>query len=409
MAGENDEEYETGLPDGDDDLSSTLREQLAKMKDGEDDDHEGFAAPLDEDDAPSKDRVSEEDGTRRLADHRDGKRVADPDDEDGKAKDQPTPPGGKPAPAADTTEGKKPEDAPADPEAETGKPADVPAATDEEYNAAVSALPPAIQARLTQQQTAYGEMMKPFQGREALLQERGVTAAQATEWLVNVEDYARRDTPGYLAWAVNEFTGKDPAKTEEVLAAAAKKLGFTVSRDVPAESDDDLFMTDREKELLAENNRLKAAQQPAEDFGPDSAAERQRRDVMTVISELGPDNQPVRPHFNLLMPAISGLIQQKVAATGQPATMDDVKEAYEAAELANPQTRDAARARILAAQTPPPVQQPSGQAKAASAQRAENASKIIDGGGQGSSRPAQADADLPLEDLIRMQLRKTQK
>ena len=84
--------------------------------------------------------------------------------------------------------------------------------------------------------------------------------------------------------------------------------------------------------------------------------------------------------------------------------MDGLKAVYEAAELANPDTRDFARARIFAAQSQKPVQQPTHHDQAASLASAKAASsKIIDGPGQGTSRQTAGDDDsnLSIAQLLR--------
>lgn len=373
------EDEDTGLPDGEDDLTATLREQIGKIsaEDGDDDDG-GFDAPLDDDAIEQRKVVNEEDGVKRIQEARDKKSAPE---KTPKAK------------ASDKDQAKDAQ----------------PAVTDDEYTAAIGGLPAAVQERIKAQKADYDAVMAPFKGRERQFEAMGIQPKDAVEWFVNVNDYAQRDPAGYMAWVVGQASGGDSAKTEEVLQAAAAKLGYRVERDTGSDEDDeDEFMSDRERELLEENRRLKAAQQPQPQFGPDSPAEQSRRDVMAVISEVDAQGNPLRPHFETLQPMILEIVKRQVQETGRAMTQDDLRSAYEQAELAHPTTRDVALQRLIdqrsAAQAGFNVPQ-RGQQDAASLARAKNAStKIIDGPGQGAGpQPAAEDASLDLEAFLRKQ------
>ncbi len=404
-----------GLPDSEDDLSATLREEMGKLSggEGEDDDNGGFDAPLDEDAIEPRSTVEEEEGVKRVQDARDkatttaGKAAADPKPDD-KAK-----------PATDKDADPKPQDAPkADAKAEdkpTGEqktddkntPKDAPAVSDEDYAAAIGGMPEGVRTRLEAERADYQAVMAPFKGREKELETLGIEPKDAVAYFVNVNDYAQRDPAGYVAWVVGQTSGGDTAKAEEFLKGAAAKLGYKVEKDVGGEEDDDPFMSDRERELIEENRRLKAANTPQQQYGPDTPQEQSRRTVMNLISEAGPDGQPLRPHFEKLQPTILAIVKAEVAASGQPMTAESLAKAYDQAELAHPDTREAATQRLIAAQSAaqPAADVAKPNQNAAAVAKAKAAStKIIGGPGQGAGPQPAEDADLGLEAFLRKQM-----
>jgi len=419
MAGENDQTDEIFGGTEDDDISATLRANLEEQrKDGDDkDDQEegGFEQPLKEDDIEKRDTVEEEEGVKRIEKSRDAKIGAGKDDKpqkDGEAPDA------KKAETKDkdaAPDAKAEDDKSGDDSTKEGNDKDAEPAGDEDYAKAMETLAPSVRKRIEASQTQLDAIMAPLKGREAELQALGTTPQGALEWFVNVNDYAQRDPAGYLTWVVGQSTGGDQAKMEEVLKNTASKLGFKVEKaEAESTDDDDPFMTDREKALLEENRQLKASQQPqnaAPAVGPDSPQEQTRRIVMDVAGEVGADGQPARPHFEKLQPMMVEIVKQ-AAAAGTPMSKESLAKAYEQAELAHPETREAALERLMAAKTAAQaadnVRQQT-QQKAAETAKAKSAStKIIEGPGQGATpQPAKEDADLPLEDFLRKQMAKS--
>jgi hypothetical protein len=398
-----------GLPDSEDDLSATLREEMGKLSGGEgdEDDNGGFDAPLDESAIEPRSTVEEEEGVKRVQDARDkatttaGKAAADPKPED-KAdplKDK-TP---DPKPQADPKADPKPEDKPEAKDA----PKDAPSVSDEDYAAAIGGMPEGVRSRIEAERADYQAVMAPFKGREKELETLGIQPKDAVAYFVNVNDYAQRDPAGYVAWVVGQTSGGDTAKAEEFLKGAAAKLGYKVEKDTGTAEDDDPFMSDRERELIEENRRLKAAGTTQPEYGPDTPQEQSRRAVMDVIAESGADGQPLRPHFEKLQPTILAIVKAEVAASGKPMDADSLRRAYEQAELAHPDTREAATQRLIAAQSAaqPAADVAKPNQNAASVAKAKAAStKIIGGPGQGAGPQPAEDADLGLEAFLRKQM-----
>lgn len=411
-----------GLPDGEDDLTATLRDEMGKLSSEHgDDDNGGFDAPLENDSIKSKDVVGEEEGIKRIQDAKDNDSAPsakknEPDlDADGKpveAKPDDPLADGKPAPKAeadDPTADTKPEPKASDDSSGGDPEADIAVASDDDYKSAIGGLSPSVQKRIAQERQAYDDVMAPFKGREAQLEALGIDTKGAVKWFVDTNDYAQRDPGGYLAWVVNQASHGDTAKVEKVLQDAASKLGYKVEKDTgdaSGDDDDDPFMSDRERELLEENRQLKAGQsQPVQDYGPDSQAEKGRRAVQEVISEVGEDGMPMRPNFELLQPTILAIVKAEVQASGVPMTAESLREAYNQAELAHPQTRADATQRLLAAQPQPDVAQQAEKNAAALAKAKTASKKIIDGSGQSAShQPAKTDPDMGITDFLRSQM-----
>jgi len=411
------EDDAAGLPDDEDDLTAALRANLSKMDDDDaEEDNGGFDAPLDESKIESRDTVSEEDGVKRVQEARDkatsaaGKKAKDEEDEDDPLKQDGEKPKAKaPAAAAEPKADDKGAETP-DPN-QTPEVREKQLADDAAYEAAIGGLSEDVRNRIQAEREEYQGVMAPFKGREDQLKALGVDKKDAVAWFVNVNDYAQRDPAGYAAWAISQTSNGDAQKVEEVLKNAAEKLGYSIQKSSgPDDDDDDPFMSDRERELLEENRRLKGAQAPVQDYGPDSQQEVGRRAVMEVITEADESGQPVRPHFDKLQPMILNIVKQEVAATGRPMTADSLRKAYEQAELAHPETRDAATERLLearkfAAQGNPDVAKRNNKDAAATARAKAASSKIIDGPGQGASRQtATEDADMGLEAFLRKQM-----
>lgn len=382
--------------DTEDDISSVLRASLPDAKDDDDDGTGGFDAPLDEPKEKST-TVDEDEGTQRIQKARDGdtriKQEKIPEEVSGEEK------GGKES-AKDGAPIAK--DAPA-------KAEETPAAiSDDDYAAQIEALPPALKSRVAADVGALKEFTGLFRGRETML--NGASPRDATKWLIDVYDYAGRDPGAYAAWVLKEASGGDAAKIENALKKAAEAHGFRIEKAGAdaADDDDDPFMSESERALREENKALKAAAaqaakaREAAQYGPDSPQEKNRRVVADVISEVGPDGNPVRPHFDKLMSFITQIVQENAAA-GRAMDRESLIEAYEAAELAHPATAAEARARLLAAQAPASVRKDGQQDAAALAKAKAASSKIIDGPSQSAGRrPAeQYDASMSIEDYLR--------
>ncbi len=262
-----------------------------------------------------------------------------------------------------------------------------------------------MKARYDAQMSQSAGITTLFNERKAELEGFGVTADQAVRNLVGINDYANRNPSEYMTWFAQRMTGGDAAKQEQLLKGVVEKLGYKIEKAQPEAQDDaedDPFMSDSERQLREELKQLRAQnaarQQPAPEIGPDSPQERLRQDVIGVINEAGPDGQPLRPHFQKLQPVISAIIQQKRAVNPTaPMGRAELVAAYEQAVMSDPELGKAEIERQvqerIAAQTSANVQEQV-QRSAAAAQKAGNASKLIDRPGQSATtRPATGNAD----------------
>lgn len=247
------------------------------------------------------------------------------------------------------------------------------------------------------------EVMALFKGREAQLAQHGVTAHQAMARLIQLNEYAAAKPVEYLAWATAQLA---PDKAQEVLTAAAEKLGLKLTA-----ADDDPFEDEEVKRLRAENRALRSQRL---DFGPDAeaaaAAEAaQRVDPIKVITdfatEKNPDGTPKRPLWEKLKANIATRAKTVRETTGRVVTAADLAQFYEEEErdLRAALGLPAAPAATPAAQPAAPVAG-GGTKKAApsaSVDRAKAASKSIDGTGQGASRRPAPNPDASIEDVLR--------
>ena len=395
--------------DEDDDISAALRAELEKVEATEDEeDAGGFDQPLDEDSISKNSTVTEEDGVNRVQKARDAahkRKVEKPEEKEDEAELDVEKPTAK----------AKPEDEIDETKAEEQQPAQV---SDEDYSKAIEALPPGVKTRITETQSKLDAILAPTRGREAELEAAG-GAEKAFEYFININDYARRDPAGYLTWMLGEATGGDAEKTKAILEKAAANAGYQLTaaeKSGDDDDDDDPFMSDSERqarqelrEARQEIERIKGSNQTQPQVGPDSPTEQARRIVVNFLSEQDGKGQPAYPDFDKLQPTILSLVREAAQRSGKPMTRDDLFAAYRQAELAHPDTREAATERLLAerqaAQGDENVRKEV-QQKAAATQKAKAAStKIIGDPGQRAVRqPAQEDAGLSLEDFLRKQL-----
>lgn len=382
-------------PDDSDFDDDGMADALRKVLEAPDGDAEGgFDQPFEDADAPDLDVVSPDKGQsmvedaqlkreRAAADEKKGKAAASDDDaDDGAAKDA--------------------EDAPAD-KADKAEPAadptDLSAASVADL---VKDVPEAQRAELTRR---LGEMEKVnalFAGRDEELRMHGLSGpSEVISRLLHLNAYAQQKPDEYIAWVARETRGD---KAHEILGAAAEKLGYKV---VPAEDsdDDDPFLSDRERELAAEVKRLKAAQQQAPDFGPMAPAQLAQQQALQVITALRTELDPAtgaakRPYWG----NVEHLIARRASAHRQsvqaPPTAADLARFYDESVAELMQTFGAGG--NSAAQPSQGVAQPNATTAAnTSTDRSRAASKMIDGAGQGASRPPALSESASIEQVIR--------
>ncbi|MCA0204299.1 MAG: hypothetical protein LCH92_08155 [Proteobacteria bacterium] len=375
----------------DDELDAQLRaaiEPLLKAQNEEENDGLGLDAPIE--DQVVVETISEEDGLGLIDDAK--VKGAPKEDVQAKAEDaQPGVGGDDTAPAADG------EDTQA--AAKDDLPADLTSASTSDL---LSGLDDARRGEITRRIGQADSVLGIFKGREAEMKLHGVDAATAMKRMLDLNAFAQQKPDEYLAWVAQQTGGDNPA---QVLENAAKHLGYKLVKD--QSDDDDLeFMDERTRAVYEENRQLKARQQQAAQFGPDAplrrAAEDARDRLTSFVNATGPDGQPLRPLFKHLEGRIAGLAQEHLRATGRPVTEEDLGRFYTTAEA---ELRAATG--YQAAPAPTPAAQPQKTVaeqvkdKAAAAQKAQRASKSIDGTGQGATRQPALRADASLDETLR--------
>jgi hypothetical protein len=398
----------------DDGTADIIRNLVAEMN-AEDGDGGGFDQPPVERSSDLPDVVGPDEGHDLL----DSAKEATPDDEKGgdkakagegaddaeKASDGSDAAKGKAADEKAADGAKKPE---VDGEGEKAADADLTAAPVADLLDGVSET---RRAEITRRLGEASEVMDVFKDHAAELERHNATPKDAMRRLVDLNAFAQQKPDEYLAWVSKEVSANEPVKA---LEGAAKLLGYKMVRDEPeASSDDAEFMTDLEKEQAAEIARLKAAQDGTREFGPDTPDRQRARTVQetltSFITETDESGQPKRPHFKMLEPQISSMAAQRARQTGNPITVDDLQAIYDQAVEqarsafvpADPSTPQPTVPREnSAAQQNPSVEETIAK-KAASASKAQRASKNIDGTGQGTTRRPALSQDADIESVIR--------
>lgn len=378
------------------------------MKDDGDDDG-GFDQPLDVKAAEEPDVVSPEKGRDLLDDAEmakaKGKAAADDGSEESekpgegdKPKDDAKPEGGEEKPAEDNS-----------PEGDKGdqggeeKPTDLKAA---DLNTLLDGVPDDRKGEISRRLGDADRVLAPFKAHEAELKRHGQTPEGAINRLLELNTFAQSKPDEYLAWVATQ-SNSEPHKA---LEGAAKLLGYKLAKD-GEDDDDDMFSDPQTKALKEENARLKAqlsGNQPS--FGPDTPERQQARTVQqqlqSFVSEVDEAGQLKRPFFEQLRPRISEMATAHRNGTGNPVTTDDLQRFYDQAVS---EVRTA-----FGAPTAPAPQSGQGSAaqggkpvadqikeRAAAAQRAQKASKSVDGTGQGASRRPALSDNASLDDVIR--------
>lgn len=377
------------------------------MKDEEDDDG-GFDQPLDAKSGEEPDVVSPDKG-RDLLD----------DAEMAKAKGKNPESESKPAEEAKSEAEKKPDGEETggkdegkdggDPEgANKSQPEDLKSS---DLNALLDGVPDDRKGEITRRIRDAESALQPFNNPyiQAQMKQFGATPKDVASRLVDLASFASNNPSEYIAWVAKESAS--PEKIGEVIENAAKLLGYKLTKEGEGGDDDDMFSDPQTKALKEENDRLKAqlaGKQQA--FGPDTPERMQTRTVQqqlqSFISEVDDAGQPKRPYFDHLRPRISDLATLHRNRTGQAVTTDDLQRFYDQAlnearaAFGTPATPTQQPAQGSAAQSEKPVADHIKE-KAAAAERAQKASKSIDGTGQGASRRPALSADASLDDVIR--------
>lgn len=303
----------------------------------------------------------------------------------------------KPAPAAVAEESHDDEDKPdedekpaAKPDAPAGdKPAEKAAATPDAF---LDSLPQAHRERVREAI----EAERHFTPLAEMAVARGIAPAQigaAVKTLVELNDFANRDLPGYFAHVATLTDHAAPEKQRALLSSVAEKMGLKIAfpdAAAPAaesDEDDDTFADPALKALRADLAEMKAkleqrAQpqpqpQPAQQRQPSPEEVERAERVASFAREADPSGRPLRPYWGAL--ASSGHIGQAIQSLkaergvqALDATPETLGEIYVRAMIDNPATRAQGvkmAAAVERARNPAP-----------SRDRGKGASKIIDAG-----------------------------
>lgn len=278
-----------------------------------------------------------------------------------------------------------------------------------DLNSLLDGVPDDRKGEITRRLGDAERLLAPFKAHEDELKIHGQTPEGAISRLLELNSFAQAKPDEYLAWVATQ-TNAEPHKAIE---GAAKLLGYKLTKDGEETGDDDDMFSDPEaKALKEENDRLKAqlaGKQPG--FGPDTPERQQARTVQqqlqSFVSEVDDTGQLKRPFFEHLRPRIAEMASAHRNSTNTAVTTDDLQRFYDQAliEARNtfgsptptptPQGEESS-----AAQGEKPVAEQIKE-KAAAAQRAQKASKSVDGTGQGASRRPALPDSASLDDVIR--------
>jgi hypothetical protein len=352
-----------------DDEDAALKAELMAMLQGstqldpaDDTSKDGLLAPLETGVDATKAMISVDDGLQSVEDARLGKTPA--------------------APAADIDAqiaAKPAEETPAAPAAAPLSPTDAAA----DFTALLEGIPDDRRTALTERLTAGQDVLQHFAGREQEMAIHGVTSpGQAIERLLHLNEFAQAKPDEYMAWLAQQMNGDAP---QDVIAAAAKHLGYKLVLDVEEDPDDE-FADDEKKAMRAELKALKGGQAPIGPDAPQNLVTMQVTRALNTFREAkGPDGKPLHPlHGNFVSEISAKVLAFREANPDKIPTAADLSRFY--FEVVPPLVAGApaAPAQTFAAQPTAVVQEQS--QTAAKTDRSEAASKMLDGSGPGSDR-----------------------
>lgn len=390
-----------GAADADDD-DGGLEAAISKIMGDDEDDDGGFDQPAEEG-AEKLDVVSPEKGNSMVEDAQ-LKSAKGNDKDPEKPADAAKKPEEKADAKADPKDGKdKAEDTTDKPEDGAKEEGDAPDSAKDLSGASIADLvkdvPETTRAEITKRlgdASTIATMFKERADKGEFNAHAVKNPVEAVTALMDLNAYAQANGSDYIAWFASEMGGD---KAEEMLSAAAKRLGLQVTK-AEAE-DDDPFKTDRERELEAELNELRKKQGDGQpDFGPNAPALQRERAAAQTIAAVQNELDPVtgqlkRPYWGHLQHQIAEKARAHLQAGGRPVTGTDLARFYDesVADMQRAFGGDSAG-------KPPADVAKEGQDDAASAEK-RKASKMIDGSGPGASRRPALDKDASLDTVLR--------
>lgn len=260
-------------------------------------------------------------------------------------------------------------------------------------------------AEVTRRMADSDEVLSIFKGQEDVLKAQGFDKpAAAVKRLLYLNEFARKQPDEYIAWAVGEI---DKESAGDILGKAAKRLGYTLTKDDDgSEDDDDDYDDDRTRQLKKENAELRRQQQATQQFGPDApqhtAVQQISNQLSTFIGERDESGAPKRPLWNQLAPMITAQAGDMARKLGRAVTFEELDGIYSGLEqqirtsIGMPDTS--------AAQKKDPVPD---QKASKAAPQPKAASKMIDGDGQGASRQPALGPDASIRSTLKYYLGKS--
>lgn len=275
----------------------------------------------------------------------------------------------------------------------------------DDFEALIKGLPDGAREKVAERISQADRVMAPLKAREKQLESMGVTPEQAMNRLVELNDFAVQKPDEYLAWAASNLSSEDGG--ESALQKAAEKLGFKLAK-AESDTEDDIFLDEDTKAIQEENARLKKQLEGNKPMGPDDPEWRKAREAEAALQTFmtardQATGELLHPHFDRLQPQIAQKAREHVEKTGKPVTAEDLSRLYGEAEQ---EMRQTFGVQGNSAATAQPDVAKDLQKKAASAQRAQRASKTIDGTGPGASRRPALSPDASLDEVIRYQMKR---
>ena len=268
-------------------------------------------------------------------------------------------------------------------------------------------VPDASKAEISRRIDTAARILDQFKEHQDELKAHGTSEEQAINRLLYLNSFAQTKPDEYLAWVAGQANAAEP---HAALEGAAKLLGYKLTKDGGADDDDDMFLDDTTRALREEVASLKAQiAGKAPSFGPDTPERQQQltaqRQLSDFVSERDEAGQPRRPFFDHLRPRIVEMALSHRNSTGQHVTTDDLQRFYDQAleearsAFGNPTPNPNASGNSAAQAAKPVADQI--KERAAAAQKAQRASKSIDGTGQGASRRPALSESASLDEVIR--------
>lgn len=276
----------------------------------------------------------------------------------------------------------------------------------------VKGMPKRNRGEVTRRLGEAEKLLAPFRGREDELQQHGTTPSEVIGRFLQINEVAMKSPDEYLGWyaqQVGNMGEEAAAKMDAGLKKIAEARGFRIEKADPAD-DDDPFMSDSEREMRDEMRRLREENQRLKGGGqspsgapsalPGDDGRLQAQQILTeMATETNPDGTLKRPEFEQVSPLWAQSVHTFARNNGRPPTREEMSALYDQVAQAYRNTAGGGAGNSAADGGSAAVSRNQDAAKRAA--KAQNASKLVDGAGQGASRQPALPEDAPLEDVIK--------